>query len=354
MRNCTESDAPIFEPKKTERNYIDITGQTFGELTVISMSGKTNSGERTWLCKCKCGNTKEARGSNLRSGGTKSCGCLMKGRVPGSDGKIPEELRGVESVTLKDGAFEVFKNGRIFRNHDFGKVECPVSLTNKYSVVSAMVDGKQKHFYVHRLMAEAFIPNPENKPQVNHKDGNRSNNDLSNLEWVTAKENVVHAYETNLAHPFINGEPCADCGDPTNAKDKVCPDCKLERAKEVRKAKTLFEIAESVAHIDTSLLTEKQKQVVDLRKEGKTYEEIGNVLGITRQGVQSSLLWAEKRMKAPLKKADINEIARLHKRKHRLETKKQKLLSEIEFLESDIEHVEERLDSYNDLIGMEV
>lgn len=67
-----------------------------------------------------------------------------------------------------------------------------------YLVVSLCRDGKQKTFRVHRLVAEAFIPNPENKPQVNHINTNKENNHVSNLEWVTNGENQIHAYCNGL------------------------------------------------------------------------------------------------------------------------------------------------------------
>jgi hypothetical protein len=58
--------------------------------------------------------------------------------------------------------------------------------------------GKPKKMLLHRVLANAFIPNPDNKPFVNHKDGNKENNSLENLEWVTASENNYHAYRIGL------------------------------------------------------------------------------------------------------------------------------------------------------------
>lgn len=67
--------------------------------------------------------------------------------------------------------------------------------TNKYI---------QKH--IHRLVAEIFIPNPENKPTVNHIDGNKHNNYYKNLEWATYSENIKHAFKTGL-NPGTKGIP---------------------------------------------------------------------------------------------------------------------------------------------------
>lgn len=67
-----------------------------------------------------------------------------------------------------------------------------------YKYVSLSKDGKQKQGKIHRLECIAFLSNPENKRCVNHKDGIKLNNELSNLEWSTHSENNKHAYKTGL------------------------------------------------------------------------------------------------------------------------------------------------------------
>jgi hypothetical protein len=75
-----------------------------------------------------------------------------------------------------------------------------------YKVVLLCVSGNRKHITVHRLVALTFIPNPENKPTVNHKDGNKQNNCVDNLEWATFQENTKHSYDTGLSVAWNKGK----------------------------------------------------------------------------------------------------------------------------------------------------
>ena len=78
---------------------------------------------------------------------------------------------------------------------------------NGYPCVELRIDGKKIKCLVHRLVALTFLDNPENKPCVNHKDGNKLNNSVENLEWCTYSENMKHAIATGLnVIPTLNGE----------------------------------------------------------------------------------------------------------------------------------------------------
>ena len=79
-------------------------------------------------------------------------------------------------------------------------------LNNKgYAMVHLWDGNTNTNKLVHRLVAQAFISNPENKPEVNHKDENKLNNDMSNLEWVTHEENIKHSIKTGTAYQNIHG-----------------------------------------------------------------------------------------------------------------------------------------------------
>lgn len=103
-----------------------------------------------------------------------------------------------------EGLYQISTFGNISRVKKDNKIlkQC-ISGKNKkgYFRVGLCKNGITAQKSVHRLLAQHFIPNNSNKPQVNHIDGNKLNNKLNNLEWVTAKENSSHAYSTGLSKP---------------------------------------------------------------------------------------------------------------------------------------------------------
>ena len=103
-----------------------------------------------------------------------------------------------KKLTIDD--YEITENGEVI-NKITGHKLSPQPNGKGYLRVSI---GK-KLMFVHRLVAEKYIPNPENKEQVNHKDGNKLNNSVNNLEWVSNQENRTHAVKNNL---HLQGEDC--------------------------------------------------------------------------------------------------------------------------------------------------
>lgn len=91
--------------------------------------------------------------------------------------------------------YEVSNLGKV-RNIKSGRILKPYLTKNGYLMHLLYENNKQKHLYLHRIIAITFIDNPEEKPCVNHIDENKLNNDLSNLEWCTVKENNIHGTRT--------------------------------------------------------------------------------------------------------------------------------------------------------------
>lgn len=113
--------------------------------------------------------------------------------------EVFEDLIGYED------SYQISDKGRIFtkRRLDgnriiYGRELHPLITKDRYLKVGLTKNGKTKRFYLHRLVAQHFIENPQNLPQVNHKDGNKFNNDVSNLEWCTKKQNQEHAVRNSL------------------------------------------------------------------------------------------------------------------------------------------------------------
>jgi hypothetical protein len=111
-----------------------------------------------------------------------------------------------------EGFFEVTRCGRVRSVSRYVNVfgggkrwhkgkELKLIMNTGYPSVRRRLNGCQKTILVHRAIAEIFVPNPENKPFVNHIDGNRANSDPENLEWCTHKENMQHAHRTGLVPP---------------------------------------------------------------------------------------------------------------------------------------------------------
>ena len=103
----------------------------------------------------------------------------------------------IENSYLPNG-YKISKNGSVLSK--YSKVLKQSISNSGYKCLNI----KNKGYFIHRALAFVFIDNPLNKEQVNHIDGNKLNNDISNLEWVTRSENCKHAYDNNLSHETVS------------------------------------------------------------------------------------------------------------------------------------------------------
>ena len=128
---------------------------------------------------------------------------------------LNEKFRPIKNY---EGLYEVSNYGRVkrllFINNNIKKskekvLSCLKCSNNKKCYIAFVLskNGKEKRYYTHRLVAQAFIPNPDNLPQINHKDGNKQNNRVDNLEWCDGFYNQQHAVKTGLRE-IKTGKDC--------------------------------------------------------------------------------------------------------------------------------------------------
>lgn len=175
-----------------------------------------------------------------------------------------------------------------------------------YLYVKLWIDGKSKAAFIHRLVAQAFIPNPKNKPEVNHIDGNKHNNYVTNLEWVTSKENKNHAKRNNLS----NYASCEDSGRAKYKNNEIEYACKLLseneypiseiskiskidmntlygiRSKNIyNKISSKYVFPEYTVESNSKYTDEDIIKVCKLREQGYTVSEIVKITGVKKSTV---------------------------------------------------------------------
>ena len=122
-------------------------------------------------------------------------------------------------VTVTDG-------DRVYKKPIAGKQMKQNMHDKGYKTVSLTKDGKTRTHFVHRLVAEAFIPNPDNFPQVNHKDEDKTNNFLENLEWCTNEYNLTYGTARKRQARKVKGRPLSE-----EHKRKISDSMKRHKAK---------------------------------------------------------------------------------------------------------------------------
>lgn len=138
-----------------------------------------------------------------------------------------KDIKGYEGIygITSCGRVWSYKRKKFLKPKDNGK---------GYLFVGLFKDGKEKNFHIHRLVAEAYIPNPDNLPQVDHIDGNKTHNYVNNLQWITNRDNCRKSNNKPILQYTSNGEFVREWSSATDVgkkvKSSIC-DCLKGRTK---------------------------------------------------------------------------------------------------------------------------
>ena len=164
-------------------NYIDLTGQKFGRLTVIRKAENPSEAHIKWLCECECGNFITTRGTSLRSGITKSCGCLVSDKIREWNKANKKcnvyDLTGDYGIGYASNTNEPF----YFDIEDYDKIKDYYWSANTDGYMYSTCDDE--YILMHRLIID------ENNPemQVDHFNRNKKDNRKENLRSLTPQHN---------------------------------------------------------------------------------------------------------------------------------------------------------------------
>lgn len=195
---------------------VDLSGRIFGRLTVIRQSSKrSKSGDLYWVCSCECGNEKEVISSNLKYGKTRSCGCLAKelsskrAKELFTKPKTECSVDGCENDTSKGGNGFCGKHAQRYRRYGDPLYVTPESVRAMHSRLAQLENAEAhkdtyKKFYgrhEHRVIGEKIAGRKlRSDEHVHHIDGDKHNNNASNLVILTASEHgKLHAKKTKNA-----------------------------------------------------------------------------------------------------------------------------------------------------------
>ena len=167
--------------------HINLTGKKFARLYVTGNFFLTKQGRRKWECRCDCAVP------------------VVRKPVPGYEGYY--EVDNLGRVFSVDRIIRVNDNGRIYDKPVHGVLLKQTNHSQGYKTVALTKNGKTKQEYVHRIVASTFIPNPDNLPVVNHKDEDKTNNFVDNLEWCTVSYNNTYGEKTKKQAEKIRGIP---------------------------------------------------------------------------------------------------------------------------------------------------